>query len=115
MLTMMLASLNERRREMAILRAIGARPIHIVAMFLIEALIIAILGCFLGLVLLYAGMAILQPVVETQLGLFIPIDALQLREWLILSLVMASAAIASIIPAVFAYRHNLADGITVRI
>ena len=115
MLTMMLASLNERRREMAILRAIGARPIHIVAMFLIEALIIAILGCFLGLVLLYAAMAILQPVVETQLGLFIPIDALQLREWLILSLVMASAAIASIIPAVFAYRHNLADGITVRI
>ena len=115
MLTMMLASLNERRREMAILRAIGAQPLHIGAMFLIEALFIAALGCLLGLVLLYSAMVILQPVVETQLGLFIPIDMPQLREWLILGLVLASGALASIIPALLAYRRSLADGMTVRI
>ena len=115
MLTMMLASLNERRREMAILRSIGARPLHIGAMFLIEALFIAALGCLLGLVLLYSAMVILQPVVETQLGLFIPIDMPQLREWLILALVLASGALASIIPALLAYRRSLADGMTVRI
>ena len=115
MLTTMLASLNERRREIAILRAIGAQPTHIGAMFLIEAMFIATLGCLFGLALLYSAMIILQPVVETQLGLFIPIDMPQLREWLILALVLASSALASIIPALLAYRRSLADGMTVRI
>ena len=84
-------------------------------MFLIEALFIAALGCLLGIALLYSAMVILQPVVEMQLGLFIPIDMPQLREWLILGLVLASGALASIIPALLAYRRSLADGMTVRI
>ena len=115
MLTMMLASLNERRREIAILRAIGARPTHIGAMFLIEAIFISALGCLFGLALLYSAMIILQPVVETQLGLFIPINMPQLREWLILGLVLVSGGLASLIPALLAYRRSLADGMTVRI
>ena len=52
---------------------------------------------------------------ETQLGLFIPIDMPQLREGLILGLVLASGASASIIAALLAYRRSLADGMTVRI
>jgi len=114
MLTMLLANLNERRREMAILRAAGARPLHISIMFLAEAILIAGVGCALGLLMGYTGMLILQPVIESHLGLFIPIAFPISREWLILGLVMGAAAAAGLVPALMAYRRSLADGMTVK-
>ncbi|MGS0639536.1 ABC transporter permease, partial [Citrobacter sp. VF227] len=54
MLTAILTSLNERRREMAILRSVGARPWHIAALLIIEAFGLALAGTLLGLALLYA-------------------------------------------------------------
>ena len=114
MSTMLLANLNERRREMAILRAVGARPLHVGTMFLAEAILIAAVGCVLGLFMFYMGMVILQPVIETQLGLFIPISFPMFREWLILSFVMGAAGAAGLVPALMAYRQSLADGMIVR-
>jgi len=114
MLTMLLANLNERRREMAILRATGARPLHIGAMFLTEAILIAGVACVLGLFMVYMGMAILQPVIEAHLGLFIPIALPISREWFILSLVMGAAAVTGLVPALMAYRRSLADGMTIK-
>ena len=114
MLTMLLANLNERRREMAILRAVGARPLHVGTMFLAEAILIATVGCILGLFMFYMGMVILQPVIETQLGLFIPISFPMFREWLILSFVMGAAGAAGLVPALMAYRQSVADGMIVR-
>ena len=52
MLTMLLASLNERRREMAILRSVGARPAHIFGLFVFEATVLTAIGALTGLVLL---------------------------------------------------------------
>ncbi|MDA3831886.1 MAG: FtsX-like permease family protein [Spirochaetales bacterium] len=40
---------NERRREVGILRALGARQAHIINLFLSEALIIALLGSIIGI------------------------------------------------------------------
>ena len=114
MLTMLLANLNERRREMAILRAVGARPLHVGVMFLSEAILIAGVGCVLGLLMVYTGMVILQPVIEAHLGLFIPIAFPISREWLILGFVMGAAAAAGLVPALMAYRRSLADGMTVK-
>ena len=114
MLTMLLANLDERRREMAILRAVGARPLHVGAMFLAEAILIAGVGCVLGLLMVYTGMVILQPVIEAHLGLFIPIAFPISREWLILCLVMGAAAAAGLGPALMAYCRSLADGMTVK-
>ena len=114
MLTMLLANLNERRREMAILRAVGARPLHVGAMFLAEAILIAAVGCVLGLLMVYTGMVILQPVIEAHLGLFIPIAFPISREWFILGLVMGAAAATGLVPAQMAYRRSLADGMTVK-
>src|SRR5690606_33248942 len=44
MMTTMLATLNERRREMAILRAIGARPLHVFGLLVSEAAVLAVAG-----------------------------------------------------------------------
>ena len=114
MLTMLLANLNERRREMAILRAVGARPLHVGAMFLTEAVLLAGVGSVLGLLMVYSGMIILQPVIDAHLGLFISIAFPSFREWLILSFVMGAAAAVGLVPALMAYRRSLADGMIVR-
>ena len=114
MLTMLLTSLNERRREMAILRGVGARPQHVGAMFVVEAISITGAGCGIGLLFFYVGMASLQPVIEYHLGLFMPIALPTFREWLILGMVMGAAATTGLIPALMAYRRSLADGMSVR-
>ena len=115
MAIMLLASLNERRREMAILRAVGARPLHVGAMFLAEAVLISGFGCLVGFLLLYLGMIILQPMIEAHLGLFVPITPPMPREWLILVFVMVAATAVGLVPALMAYRKSIADGMTVRI
>ena len=51
MLTAILTSLNERRREMAILRSVGARPWHIASLLVLEAFALALAGVVAGLAL----------------------------------------------------------------
>jgi len=108
------SSLNERRREMAIFRAMGARPAHILGMLVLEAMLTAILGAVLGLGLLYAGLVVARPIVDSAFGLWLPIDPPALRELWVLLGVVAAGAIVSLIPALRAYRLSLADGMMVR-
>ena len=53
MLAVLLTGLNERRRELAILRSVGARPGHLFGLILGEALCLTGIGIALGLGLLY--------------------------------------------------------------
>lgn len=115
MMATIFSSLNERRREMAIFRAMGARPRVILGLLVLEATVIAALGALLGLGLLYIGLFVAQPVVDSAFGLWLPINAPGLREVWILFAVVASGAIVSMVPAFRAYRMSLADGMMVRI
>ena len=114
MLTMVLASLNERRREMAILRALGARPWYVFALFVAEATILTVLGTVLGLALLYAALAVAQPVMDSRFGIYIAISLPTLRDVVVLGLVIVAGFVAGTIPAYRAYRQSLADGMMVR-
>jgi putative ABC transport system permease protein len=114
MMATIFSSLNERRREMAIFRAMGARPATILGMLVLEAIVMAAIGALLGLVLLYVGLTIAQPIVDSAYGLWLPIDAPSMREvWVILAVICASA-IVSFVPALRAYRMSVADGMMVR-
>jgi putative ABC transport system permease protein len=61
MVTTILTTLNERRREMAILRSVGARPRTIAGLLLAEAGLLTLVGVGLGVLLLYGGLLVLQP------------------------------------------------------
>ena len=61
MVTMILTTLNERRREMAILRSVGARPATVMGLLATEAGFLTFLGVALGVILLYAGLLVGQP------------------------------------------------------
>jgi len=114
MVTMTLAGLNERRREMAILRSVGARPVHIFGLLVAEAGTLAALGAILGLACLYLALFLLQPWIVSRYGLYIPITPPVLRDWLILAAVVAVGLGAGFIPAWRGYRYSVADGMMVQ-
>jgi len=115
MLTALLTSLNERRREMAILRSVGARPGHVFALIMGEAGVITLLGVLAGLTLLYLLMIIGQPIINTQFGIFLEISGLSYYEWILLGAVIAAGFLVGSIPAYRAYRLSLADGLSIRV
>lgn len=115
MATVILTSLNERRREMAILRSVGARPVHVFLLIMGEAISLTLVGTALGLILLYGLLWIGQPFIETRFGLFINIDWPTNYELFLLVCVFVASLLVSIIPAYRAYRYSLTDGMTIRI
>ncbi|QEW21919.1 acidobacterial duplicated orphan permease [Marinibacterium anthonyi] len=115
MMAMIFSSLNERRREMAIWRAMGARPATILGLLVAEAACMAALGAVLGTLLLYAALAVGRPFVDQAFGLWLPIEAPSVQETRVLLVVIGAAALASLLPALRAYRLSLADGMMVRI
>lgn len=115
MMAMIFSSLNERRREMAIFRAMGARPLVIFGMLIFEASMIAISGAILGFALAYIGLYFARPIVDSAFGLWLPSAAPTLNEFSLLAAVVAACIIVSLLPAIRAYRLSLSDGMTVQI
>lgn len=115
MLAAILISLNERRREVAILRSLGGRPSMICLLFVFEALGLALIGATFGVVILLSMLYAGQLQIERNLGLFVPVQALSLSEWGWIALISGAATIMGLIPAWQAYRNSLSDGLTVRL
>jgi len=115
MLTAILTSLNERRREMAILRSVGARPWHIATLLIMEAFALALAGVVSGMVLLYIGIAVAQGYVQSNYGLFLPLSLPSEYEWTLLGGILAAALLMGVVPAWRAYRQSLADGLSIRL
>ncbi len=115
MLTMLLSSLNERRREIAILRSVGARPIHVFGLFSLEAGLISLAGALVGLIFLYLGLIIARPIIDAQYGLLLSIGPPSLRDMVLLGLVVSAGILVGMVPAYRAYRHSLADGMIIRL
>ncbi|MCG8435109.1 MAG: FtsX-like permease family protein, partial [Gammaproteobacteria bacterium] len=113
-LTSILTSLNERRREMAILRSVGARPRHIVLLLVSEAALLAFVGSVLGIALLYGASWSLKALMETRFNL----SALALMPgWFDLGVVAGITLIAGLFglaPALLAMKRSLADGMTIK-
>ena len=115
MVTALLAGLNERQREMAVLRSVGARPRHVLALVVGEAAALAAAGIALGVGLLYLGLLGARSIIQTRLGLAIEIGLPSRHEWLLLAAVLVAGVAAGLWPALRAYRYALADGLTVHV
>ncbi|EGU0146126.1 ABC transporter permease [Vibrio parahaemolyticus] len=115
MLSSLLTSLQERRREMAILRAMGARPRHVLSLLISEASLLTAAGIVTGVLGLYAILALLQPLIQQHYGINLTLSTLSAYEWMLLSFVQCAGILIGFIPAFRAYRQSLSDGMTIRI
>lgn len=115
MLSSLLTSLQERRREMSILRAMGARPHHVFALLVSEASVLTLLGIALGVSMLYLLLAMAAPMIASQYGIQIALTGLTPYEWQLLGCVQLAGMVIGFIPALRAYRQSLSDGMTIRL
>jgi putative ABC transport system permease protein len=115
LVAVVLASLNERRRELAILRSVGAGPRHIAALLVAESVGATVLGTAAALVLL-AGLSWLAgPWLQGQFGSAPPPGVSGAGEWKLIGLVLAAGLVAGLLPAWRACRLSLSDGLTPRL
>jgi len=114
LLATLLVSLNERRREMSVLRSVGARPGHIFALLLSEAAMLAFLGALSGLLLIQLGILAARQFALTEFGIQLSVG-LRAFDLYVLAGILGVAVLVSVVPAWRAYRNSLADGLTVRL
>ena len=114
-LTSILTSLNERRREMSILRATGARPGHIFALLIVEATALGLLGAIFGAILIQLIFMIAAPILSAQYGVALIGTGPGLVDLYTIAAVTVAALFLGIWPALTALRRSLADGLTVRL
>jgi putative ABC transport system permease protein len=114
LVAVILAGLNERRRELAILRSVGAHPRDILALLTLEGLGLTGLGVAVGFALLTVLSLIASPLIEAHWGLSLTATAPTARELVLLASVIGVGLIASLLPGWRAYRLSLADGLTPR-
>lgn len=115
MLVALYSTLQERRREMAILRSLGAGPGRIAALLVLESGLLAFVGAVVGVALTYGLLFVGQGIAEEHFGVYIPITAPHTLEWLYLAGVVVAGVLVGLVPAWRAYRNTLQDGLTIRL
>jgi putative ABC transport system permease protein len=102
-------SINERRREIAILRALGARRLTVVASILLEAASISALGVLAGFVVYAVIVLAVAEVIRAQTGIVLdPLKFEPVLLWAPVALVVLGV-VAGIAPALKAYRTQVAE------
>ncbi|MEO1569193.1 MAG: ABC transporter permease [Pseudomonadota bacterium] len=114
-MTSILSSLNERRREMSILRATGARPGHVFFLLLAEAGLLGFIGAALGAVFLNGGLALARPFLTEAYGITLLGTAPSLLDVYTVFGVTGAAILMGLVPAWIALKRSLADGLTVKL
>jgi putative ABC transport system permease protein len=115
LIAVILAGLNERRRELAILRSVGARPLDIFALLALEGATLALAGAALGAALVWVLVLALAPWLQANYGLSLRTGPPGAAEWQLLAGIIAVGVVASLLPGWRAYRLSLADGMTPRL
>ena len=115
LVAVVLAGLGERRRELAILRANGARPRDLFTLLALEGGAVTLAGALTGTLLLAVLTFALGPWLAAEYGLNLKLAMPSLEELRLLGLVVAVGTLASLLPGYRAYRLSLADGLTPRV
>jgi putative ABC transport system permease protein len=114
LVAVVLAGLNERRRELAVLRAVGAGPRHVLALLALEGMLVTVAGAMLGALATGAAVLLAGPWLQQQFGIGLQATAPAAGQWLWFGAVLAAGMLASLVPGWRAYRLSLADGLSPR-
>ncbi len=104
-------SMEQRRRQIAVLRVLGASAFRIGVIVLLEAIAIGLIGAALGVGAAYLGTQLVAGIMKNRLGLLIdPNVPLSILALVVVGAVLLAAA-AGTIPAVMAYRTSVAKNL----
>ena len=114
LISTVLAALEGRRHELAVLRAAGAGRLAVYGLIAGESLCLTLMGCALGLLVLFVGQWSLAAVALEHGALQLPDTFLAVRELPALGSILLAGSLVGLIPAEKAFRNSLADGLTPR-
>ena len=110
-MTMMLSTLNQRQREIAILRACGAPAVFIFGLIQLEVFLISLIAIVSGVLCVWLGMLVAQPVLLESYGLNLHINPLTMTSLFYGAAVLVTSMLLGLIPAISAYRQSLNTGL----
>lgn len=113
--TTILAAMKERQREMAILRAIGARPWQLFLLIELEVLLLVLCSIAGAFLLLITSLAMLKPLLSSQYGLVIAVLPWHEHTAQWLGVVLGLSVLLGSLPSYLTYRQSLAQGMQVRL
>ena len=115
LLAVILAGLNERRRELAILRAVGAGPRQVLLLLALEGALVTVAGVVMGMVTGALVLLVAGPWVQSHFGIALTLGAPSPAQWRLVGAVLLGGWLASLLPGWRAYRLSLADGLSPRV
>ncbi len=114
LVAVVVTALEQRRRELAVLRSVGAGPVRVFTLLGLEGLMLSVCGAVLGLMAWAVVLALAGPWVEAQYGVSVRPGLPRPTELLLLAAVVAAGTLAGLLPGWRAYRLSLADGLSPR-
>lgn len=115
MLIALTTTLNERRREMAILRSLGAGRGRILGLLVFESSLLTLLGIVGGVGLSLGLFFILGPWLEREFGFYLIGSAMTPFDFIVLLGIFLGGVVIGLIPALRAQSQSLKDGLSVRV
>lgn len=112
--TMLLASMDQRKSEIAVLRVLGAGPSLIFSLVLIEALILVSVAIIASVMTISLTLTLLGDWLASEYGLFLSANLLSMEALMAIGIILFASIITSTIPAFEAYRNALQSTLSAR-
>jgi putative ABC transport system permease protein len=107
-------SMNDRRHDIAVMRALGARRGTVMTIILAESILLAVGGGVLGILLGHGLIQLLDPIIVAQTGVSIGAMSFAKGELYLIPTLIVLAALVGLLPSLAAYRTDVAKALSDR-
>jgi len=104
-------SMSDRKREIAIMRALGASRMSVFTIILGESLLLCLGGGILGILLGHGLVVIAAPIAEAQAGIIVNPWNFDVWELVLFPVLLGMATLVGFLPGLTAYRTDVADSL----
>lgn len=105
-------SMSDRKREIAIMRALGASRVTVFSIILGESLLLCLGGGILGLLMGHGLVVVAAPFIESQAGISVNPWSFDVMELILFPILIGMATLVGFLPGLTAYRTDVADSLS---
>ena len=111
MIAILYSTLNGRRKEMALLRVVGASPKTIFGLMIIEAIIISLVSIMLAIIFSQIIAIFLFPILDKMFGIYLEYKFISLKDFIFFIIIILISFLVSLFPSYKALKQSINDGI----